>query len=333
MPGRPRLGPVEDAVERDHRPHRRVDVLEAGLELRVVRGEPHHRGEVAAGRAAGDDDVVGVAAVLGDVLADPRERALAVDEVVGPRRLGREAVVDRDADPAARREVVHERQALLVLVADHPAAAVDLEQHRRARRDVAGAGRCRGGGGAVSSSTYWMFATRCTPRRLNQNGSRMRAPAHVAPRPLRARDRGRRPSPDRAPSRNASANTRSVCSEPFTLDASPNHDASVMRERDPARPRLAARRATMSTIDADELPEQVDRRELGRRPRREEADASSASRAGAADGTTSASTSAPQNATREEQPRDVMTAISLALGHTIRRLRSRPSERSSRCNT
>ena len=74
-------GPVVDAVERDHRPAPRVDVLEARLALGIVGGEPDHRGEVTAGRAAGDDDVVGVAAVLGDVLAHPGERALAVDEM------------------------------------------------------------------------------------------------------------------------------------------------------------------------------------------------------------------------------------------------------------
>src|SRR5256885_6409341 len=40
--------PVVHAVERDHRLHRAVDVFEPGLELRIVRGEAHHRGEVPA---------------------------------------------------------------------------------------------------------------------------------------------------------------------------------------------------------------------------------------------------------------------------------------------
>jgi hypothetical protein len=37
-------GPVVDAVERDHRPHRRVHVLESGLILGIVRRESHHCG-------------------------------------------------------------------------------------------------------------------------------------------------------------------------------------------------------------------------------------------------------------------------------------------------
>src|SRR5207302_10466190 len=44
--------------------------------------------------------------------------------------------VDRDAHPSARGEVRHQRQTLLVLLADHPSATVDLQQHGRA-----GAGR------------------------------------------------------------------------------------------------------------------------------------------------------------------------------------------------
>ena len=51
--------------------HARVGVLEAGLVLGIVRRERRERGEVAARRAAGDDDEVGVGAVLGAVLADP----------------------------------------------------------------------------------------------------------------------------------------------------------------------------------------------------------------------------------------------------------------------
>ena len=70
----------------------------------------------------------GSRAVLGAVLADPADRALHVHDVVGEGRLRREPVVDREADPAAAREMRHQRLALLALVADHPGAAVDLEQ-------------------------------------------------------------------------------------------------------------------------------------------------------------------------------------------------------------
>ena len=125
---------VVDAVEGDARGDGGVGRLELGLVPGLVRGERHHRGEVAAGGAAGDADQVRVAAVLGDVLAHPGERALAVDQVLGPRRLRAQAVVDRDAHPTLGGEVQHEREALLALVADDPGAAVDLEQHRREPR-------------------------------------------------------------------------------------------------------------------------------------------------------------------------------------------------------
>ena len=45
----------------------------------------------------------------------------------GQRDRGREPVVGVDADPAVGGQVVDQRQALLALVADDPAAAVDLE--------------------------------------------------------------------------------------------------------------------------------------------------------------------------------------------------------------
>jgi hypothetical protein len=42
----------------------------------------------------------------------------------------RKRVVDRDAHPAPAGQVAHQRPALLLLVADHPRAAVDLQEHR-----------------------------------------------------------------------------------------------------------------------------------------------------------------------------------------------------------
>ena len=130
---------VEHPVERHHRANLGINVLEAGLELGPVGGEADHRREVPAGRTAGHDDIPGIAAVFGDVLSHPFQRQFAVDEVVGPRRLGGEPIVDRDADPAPIGEVIHERPALLFLAADHPAAAVDLEEHGRRRPDIVAA--------------------------------------------------------------------------------------------------------------------------------------------------------------------------------------------------
>ena len=80
------VGEVVDAVERHGRPHRRVDVLEAGLVRGSLAVSADERGEVAAGRPAGDAQEVGVAAVLVGVLAPPGDRLLAVDEVLGERR-------------------------------------------------------------------------------------------------------------------------------------------------------------------------------------------------------------------------------------------------------
>jgi hypothetical protein len=63
-------------------------------------------------------------------------RALQVDERVGERRARAQPVVGADADPAARGELEHERDALLVLAAEDPGAAVDLEDRRAVRRPV-----------------------------------------------------------------------------------------------------------------------------------------------------------------------------------------------------
>ncbi len=132
-----RVGEVVDAVEGDGRDHARVRVLEAGLEGGVVLGQAGQRGQVAAGRAAGDRDPRGVDAELGGVLADPGDRALDVDDVLGPGRLRAEPVVDVEADPAEAREVVEQRDALLVAGAGEPAAAVDLDRPRAgARRGI-----------------------------------------------------------------------------------------------------------------------------------------------------------------------------------------------------
>ena len=56
--------------------------------------------------------------------------------MVGERGPGTQPVVGAHAHPAARRQVQHERHGLLVLVADDPAAAVDLQQRRAACRVV-----------------------------------------------------------------------------------------------------------------------------------------------------------------------------------------------------
>ena len=104
------------------------------MKLRVVGREGDERCEVAAGRPAGHHDEVGVTAVLGDVLAGPAQRLLAVEQVLGERHPRAEPVVGGNAYPSLGGEVQHERKRLLTLVADHPGAAVQLEEDRRAVR-------------------------------------------------------------------------------------------------------------------------------------------------------------------------------------------------------
>ena len=128
-PGRP--GEVVDPVERHRRLHGGVGVLEARLELRVAGGQRRQRGEVAPGGPAGDHEVVGVTAVVGDVVPDPGDGALDVDDVRGPRVAGGEAVVDRHADPPLGGHPVHQGPALVLLGAEGPGPAVHLQEHGR----------------------------------------------------------------------------------------------------------------------------------------------------------------------------------------------------------
>jgi len=135
-PTRPPAAIVEDReeigrwVERDAREDGRVGRLEAGLVLGVVHGERRHRREVSSRGAAAHHDAGGVAAVLGDVVADPRDRAFHVDDRGRHLVVRREAIVDRDAHPPGRTHPVHEGPTLLTFVADEPRATVDLQQHR-----------------------------------------------------------------------------------------------------------------------------------------------------------------------------------------------------------
>jgi hypothetical protein len=110
----------------------RVSVFETGLEGRIVRGERGHRREMPARRPAGDRDEVGIAAVVGDVVADPRERPLHVDEVRRKSAARALAVVDRDTDPAEFDHLAHQRVRLPAFAVHGPRPAGDLKQHRRA---------------------------------------------------------------------------------------------------------------------------------------------------------------------------------------------------------
>src|SRR4051794_6646409 len=77
--------------------------------------------------SAGQADALGGDVEFLGVPADPGDRALDVDHVVGKRGTRAEAVVDVETDPAIGREVVQQRDALLDATAGDPAAPVDLD--------------------------------------------------------------------------------------------------------------------------------------------------------------------------------------------------------------
>src|SRR6516165_2943184 len=86
---------------------------------------------MSARGAAGDRDEIGVATIVGDVLAHPGDRSLHVDEVSRKCAARALAVVDRDADPAELHHAAHQGVGLRTLPVEGPRAAGDLYQHRR----------------------------------------------------------------------------------------------------------------------------------------------------------------------------------------------------------
>jgi hypothetical protein len=64
------------------------------LVLRVVVRERGQRAQMTACRATGDRNEIGVTAVVGDVLLDPGQRTLDIDDVVGPGVSGADSVID-----------------------------------------------------------------------------------------------------------------------------------------------------------------------------------------------------------------------------------------------
>ena len=122
---------VVDAVIGHRRLNGGVGVLEAGLQPLVVSGERDQGSQVPAGGATRDRDEVRVAAVVGNVLADPGQGAFDVDDVCRPHLAGALAVIDGHADPAQFGHPAHQRIRLRPFTVDNPRSARDLEQHRR----------------------------------------------------------------------------------------------------------------------------------------------------------------------------------------------------------
>ena len=120
--------PVVVAVQGDGGNDRRVGVFETRLEGRIVHREGRERAQVRSGRSAGDEDLLRVAAVLACMVVHPRDRSLGVDQRIREGRVRAQSVVRLDAEPASAREVIHDRQALLILPAVGPRASVEVDQ-------------------------------------------------------------------------------------------------------------------------------------------------------------------------------------------------------------
>src|SRR5665213_1062613 len=125
----PTGGHVVDAVEGDAGVDGGGGVLETGLKGRVAGRESDHGTEMSTGGSSADGDEAGIAAVVGDVLADPAQGALAVDQMIGPRGPRTESVIDGDGHPAPAGQLVEEREPLLPLVTDDPRPAVDVDEN------------------------------------------------------------------------------------------------------------------------------------------------------------------------------------------------------------
>ena len=126
--------PVVVAVQRHRRDDRRVGVLEARLQRRIVHREGGERTQVPAGRSPGEEDLLRVTAVFVGVLVHPGDRSLDVDDLIGEGRVRAQPVVGLHTEPTAAREVVHDRQALLILLPVGPRAPVEVDQHRAVLR-------------------------------------------------------------------------------------------------------------------------------------------------------------------------------------------------------
>ena len=74
----------------------------------------------------------GIAAVLGDVLLDPRQRPLHIHDVVRPGVSGTDAIGHGNAHPATVGEMTQQRVGLRPAHPDRPRSAGNLQQHGRA---------------------------------------------------------------------------------------------------------------------------------------------------------------------------------------------------------
>ena len=121
---------IIDAVEGHGRLHAGIHILEFRLPLGAIGSQRGQRAQVPAGRTAGDGNKIRIAAVFRDILPDPGNGFFHIDDVSGKCGLRAETVIDGHAQPAPLGHMVHERQRLLLFLANHPGAPMHLQQHR-----------------------------------------------------------------------------------------------------------------------------------------------------------------------------------------------------------
>ena len=104
----------------------------------LLRHERERGGHVAADRVAGDGDAVGVELVGGALADDPLGGRVPLLDCDGIARFRRAVVLDEDDSGAGADRELADESVVRVGVAEHPAAAVHVEDHRQRPDGVPG---------------------------------------------------------------------------------------------------------------------------------------------------------------------------------------------------
>ena len=104
----------------------------------LVRHQRQRGGHVAADRVAGDGDAVGVELVGGALAHDPLGGRVPLLDRDGIARFGRAVVLDEHDSGAGADGELADESVVRVGVAEHPAAAVHVEDHRQRPGGVRG---------------------------------------------------------------------------------------------------------------------------------------------------------------------------------------------------
>ena len=150
----------------------------------VAQPQQRGRGQVAARRVAADRErPAGADRVAALVAEQPQRRRLAVVGPGGIRVLGRQPVADADHGQPGVVGQALEPSVLQVLGADHPAAAVDVQER-------AGRARVRGRSPGARSGRAGRRSRACVPRGTNTGAGKI--PQPFAPRAPALRGRNAR---------------------------------------------------------------------------------------------------------------------------------------------